>query len=76
MGLFDLLKKPQKSKEKERMVYISPRGKTYHVSCGCFGSNTDEYSEVPEFAAVKAGFVRCKKCDWYEFDREAHRGKK
>lgn len=75
MGLFNILNGKNRTKKEGGMVFISPRGKTYHASCECFGSNTDEYAEVPEDAAIKAGFVRCKKCDWYEFDREAHRGK-
>lgn len=78
MGLLDFLKKPkdvkgsfsnEKVERKKGVVYITPNGKTYHASCDCFGSNTDEYAEVPEQAAVQAGFKRCKKCDWDWWER-------
>lgn len=83
MGLFDFLKKDKKDyklsvkkgKERSDIVIITPNGKTYHSSCNCLGRNTDEYAEVPEFAAIKAGFVRCKRCDWYWFDMENKNGK-
>lgn len=80
MGLFDFLKKDKKDYKlsvkrdegRSDIVVITPNGKTYHSSCNCLGSNTVEYAEVPEFAAIKAGFARCKKCDWYAFDRKNH----
>ena len=82
MGLLNFLKKDKKgyklsvkkNEERSDLIVITPSGKTYHSSCNYLGSNTVEYAEVPEFAAVQAGFVRCKRCDWYWFDRRNGNG--
>lgn len=86
MGLFDFLKKGSQvsgSVSSERTqtvasgtVLVNPGSKVYHCERGgCSGVTTDA-AKMPEKKAVAAGLSRCKRCDWYEFDREAHRGQK
>lgn len=85
MGLFDAFKKGPKvsgsivqggsKKTKPGLVYMNPGSKVYHCERGgCSGISADA-AAMPEKKAVAAGLSRCRKCDWYEFDREAGNGK-
>lgn len=58
-------------------VYVSPSSKVYHSGTyGCCGFESVDAVEMTEKKAIAQGLTRCKKCDWYEFDREVSHGKK
>jgi hypothetical protein len=83
MGLFDVFKKGKVSgrivpggapRSKPGTVFVNPGSKVYHCDWGgCSGVSADAV-QMSEKKAIAAGLSRCRRCDWYEFDREAHRG--
>lgn len=85
MGLFDFLKKGAQvsgsvTNEKVKsaapgVVFVNPGSKVYHCEWGGCGGVSGDAVKMTEKKAVAAGLSRCKRCDWYEFDQEAHRGK-
>lgn len=78
MGLFDVFKKKGAAPAPARpgVVFVNPGSKVYHCEGGGCGGISVDAAKMPESKAVASGLSRCRRCDWYEFDREAGNGKK
>lgn len=84
MGLFDFLKKKpptkvagsieQVSVEQTFNVCVNPGSKVYHYERGGCGGIARDAAEMTEKKAITLGLRRCKRCDWYWFDRRNGNG--
>lgn len=82
MGLFGFGKKVKVSgeivtdaaKRSASSVYANPGSKVYHYEWGGCGSVASDAKAMTEKHALASGMHRCKKCDWYKFDKDNGNG--
>lgn len=83
MGLLDFLKKPtvkvtgsiaKTPKKQLDKVCVNPGSKVYHCESGGCGGMASDAAEMTEQKAIALGLHRCKRCDWYWFDRRNGNG--
>ena len=83
MGLFDFNNYPpvkvtgsvtESPKRKVSNVCVNPGSKVYHCESGGCGTIASDATEMTEKKALSLGLHRCKRCDWYHFDRSNGNG--
>lgn len=62
-------KERKEIKPEDRIVMVTKTGKYYHCCYDCL-NNSSDWADVPEFAAIKAGYQKCKKCDWAYWEED------
>lgn len=77
MGLFGFGRKGSVSgaavkggpKRNASLVLVNPGSRVYHCENGGCSLVASDAQEMTEKKALASGLYRCKKCDWYYFDR-------